>query len=620
MRSSFLARALRRPLVPVTVSAGIFAALLAVTAPAHAVTYADPTSMAAGPNLGAPVSSLRADDVPNAFPADLMPTDANEDAEEVPGEVAIDLRDSLSDAEIDQLEADYGRDFGLLSSDASEFSRHEDNLLVGDVDPSREDALLARLAADPRVESAERMEIFRASFVPNDPLYTEKQWHLSRVGAEKAWDYGCGAGVTVAVIDTGVACFDKGPFSRGSDLAGTRCEGGYDFVGKNHQAADDNGHGTHVAGTIAQTTNNGQGGAGLAFCANVMPIKVLSKGGYGSLAQVAEGIRFAADHGAQVANLSLGGPFPSRILGEAVRYAQDKGVLIVAAAGNSGRGVGYPAAYSGVLAVSATDKDDNLAWFSSRGKQVGIAAPGVAVTQQTICNGGQNRCEIFGTFNGTSMASPHVAGAAALVMADGMTDPAAVRADLEATATAKEDKNFFGAGILNAGKAIARAHWLNVAIRALALFALFGVIKRRIQKRGGKLQMTPFALFGALTAATGLLPFAPLLHLPISRAGMFLLSHPFGEWSLASSVGLHRFLPLANAGPVLAAAVLLFGIRRARPLLGGFALGMAALLVQYAVFADVAFFFGSVALRIWMVVNVLVCLWIARLSLDGKRS
>ena len=535
------------------------------------------------------------------------------------GEVAIDAKDSLSDAELDQLEADYARDFGLVSRDASEFSRHGDHLIVGDVSEAREDELLARLASDPRVESAEPMEIFRASFVPNDPLYTEKQWHLTRVGAEKAWDYGCGAGVTVAVIDTGVACFDKGPFSRGSDLAGTRCEGGYDFVGRKKDAADDNGHGTHVAGTIAQTTNNGQGGAGLAFCANVMPIKVLSKGGFGSLAQVAEGIRYAADHGAQVANLSLGGPFPSRILGEAVRYAQDKGVLIVAAAGNSGRSVGYPGAYDGVLAVSATDRDDNLAWFSSRGKQVGIAAPGVAVTQQTICNGGQNKCELFGTFNGTSMASPHVAGAAALVMADGITDPSAVRADLEATATPKEDKNLFGAGILNAAKAIARAHWVHVVFRGLMLLALFRLMRRRIKRRGGVMKVTPFALFGALTAATGLLPFAPLLHLPISRAGLFLLSHPFGEWSLASSAGLHRFLPLANAAPVLGAALLFFGFRRTRPMLGGFALGMAALLIQVGVQADVTFFLGSFALRAWMIVNVLLCLWIARLSLDGGR-
>ncbi len=158
------------------------------------------------------------------------------------------------------------------------------------------------------------MALFRASFVPDDPLYASKQWHLARVGAESAWRYTCGQGVKVAVVDTGIACFDKGPFSRGSDLAGTRCEGGWNFVDDSPEAYDDQGHGTHVAGTIAQTTNNGVGTAGLAFCATLMPIKVLNRQGFGSVADVAEGIRFAADEGAQIINMSLGGPIKSRIL------------------------------------------------------------------------------------------------------------------------------------------------------------------------------------------------------------------------------------------------------------------------------------------------------------------
>src|SRR5207253_229267 len=120
-------------------------------------------------------------------------------------------------------------------------------------------------------------------------------------------------------------------------------------------AADDQGHGTHVAGTIAQTTNNGLGTAGLAYCATLMPVKVLNKQGFGSVANVAEGIRFAADEGAQIINLSLGGPIKSRILEDAVAHALDRGVVIVAAAGNSGRKVGWPAAYPGVVAVSASD-------------------------------------------------------------------------------------------------------------------------------------------------------------------------------------------------------------------------------------------------------------------------
>ena len=179
--------------------------------------------------------------------------------------------------------------------------------------------------AIPRVEHVEPMAVYRETFVPNDPLYASKQWHLQRVGAEKAWSYTCGQGVTVAVVDTGIACFDKGPFSRGTDLAGTRCEGGWNFVNDTREAYDDQGHGTHVAGTIAQTTDNGVGAAGLAFCASLMPVKVLNKQGFGSVANVAEGIRFAADDGAQIINLSLGGPIKSAILKDAVDHALSAG-------------------------------------------------------------------------------------------------------------------------------------------------------------------------------------------------------------------------------------------------------------------------------------------------------
>ena len=112
----------------------------------------------------------------------------------------------------------------------------------------------------------------------------------------------------------------------------------------------------------------------LAFCASLMPIKVLSKHGFGSVANVAEGIRFAADEGAQVINLSLGGPIKSAILEDAVNHALSAGVVVVAAAGNSGRRVGWPAAYPGVVAVSATDDTDKIAWFSSRGPEIAIAA------------------------------------------------------------------------------------------------------------------------------------------------------------------------------------------------------------------------------------------------------
>jgi serine protease len=538
------------------------------------------------------------------------------DAEEVPGELAVDLRDDLSAADLAAVKSEYG-----LEPNSS-WSDDHDKLEVDFVAPADEDAVLARLANDPRVEHAERMEVFRASFVPNDPLY-EKQWHLQRVGAESAWEYSCGEGVTVAVVDTGVACYDKGPFSRGSDLSGTRCGGGYNFVSDSSEAYDDQGHGTHVAGTIAQTTNNGKGVAGLAYCARLMPVKVLNRQGWGTLANVAEGIRYAADNGAQIINLSLGGSGKSRILEEAVDHALSKGVVVVAAAGNSGRSVGYPAAYDGVIAVSASDSNDKIAWFSSRGPQVAIAAPGVNVTQQTICDGGRNKCEIFGSFNGTSMASPHVAGAAAMLVGLGVGGPDAVRAALVAGAVPKDEPQLYGAGILSASASALHVFWKHEGIRAFALLLLGGLVLRRIRKAGGEPVSKKSMAFGALLGSVGLMPFLPLTH-ALPRLGEFrwlgeLAMRPFGEWDLIMDAGLHRWLPLANALPVLVLTAVLFGVKRLRPTLGGFALGTAALLTQMMA-GDVATPFGSVLTWVWLVVNVSICLWIARLGLDAKKT
>jgi serine protease len=543
--------------------------------------------------------------------------DLSEGEEEVPGEVAVELREDLSSVDVAAVKSAYG-----LHSNSSWSDAH-DKLEVAIVPMADETALLERLSRDPRVLVAEPMEVLRSSFVPNDPMY-DKQWHLQRVGAETAWEYTCGEGVTVAVVDTGVACFDKGPFSRGTDLSGTRCEGGYNFVTDSPEAYDDQGHGTHVAGTIAQTTDNGKGVAGLAFCARLMPVKVLNRYGWGTLANVAEGIRFAADNGAQVINLSLGGDGKSKILEEAVDHALSKGVVVVAAAGNSGRKVGYPAGYDGVIAVSATDSNDKIAYFSSRGPQVAIAAPGVNVTQQTICDGGRNKCEIFGSFSGTSMASPHVAGAAAMLVGLGVSGPSAVRDALGAGARPKDDPNLYGAGILSASGSAVKVFWNHLGVRALALLVLGGIVARRIKKRGGKLAAWVTVLPGALVGATGVMFFLPLLHLA-PRFGEHrwvaeLLMRPVGEWDLVFDAGWHRWLPLANALPVMAAAALLFGVKSLRSTLGGFAIGSAALMAQIAILGDVATPFGSVATKLWLAANVVVCLWIARLVLDQKKG
>jgi serine protease len=528
-------------------------------------------------------------------------------AEDIPGDIVVDLDDSLAAEDVARLEKRYG----LHPNSA--YSPDHDRLDLGVVSADDEDRILDAIAPEPGVAHAERMEVFRASFVPDDPLYAE-QWHLKRVGAEAAWEYGCGRGVTVAVVDTGVACFDKGPFSRGSDLAGTRCEGGYNFVADSSDAYDDQGHGTHVAGTVAQTTNNGKGTAGLAFCARLMPVKVLNRFGWGTLADVAEGVRFAADHGAQVINLSLGGSSKSRILEDAVRYAQKQGALVVAAAGNSGKKVGYPAAYDGVVAVSATDANDRIAWFSSRGPQVAIAAPGVGVIQQTICEAGRNKCELFGTFSGTSMASPHVAGGAALLMGLGVTNAGVVRDALLSSArtdvaggTASEQPELYGAGILDVGSGIQHLFFRRVVLRLGWVVGILWWLWQRIRRRRGRMLMTGGAVVGALFGSVGLVPVLPLFHL-LPRLGASrwlgeLLTRPFGEWDMGWSAGLHRWLPLANAVPVGIALAVLFGARRLRPTLGGFAVGTAALLA-----------------RLWLVANALVCLWFARVSLEAAKA
>jgi len=549
---------------------------------------------------------------------DVAPSFVDDGVDVVAGELAIDFKDDTTDADM----ATIATSLGLKLTPASPWSHEHDKIEVGTA--YNLERAMEQLAKDPHVEHVEPMSVLHASaFTPNDPLYKE-QWHLPRVGTGSAWSYSCGQGVTVAVIDTGVACFDHGPFSKGTDLKGTRCVKGYDFVNNRDEAADDNGHGTHVAGTIAQTTNNGHGVAGLAHCARLMPIKVLTGGGSGSVADVASGIRFAADNGAQVINMSLGGRIKSKILEDAINHALKKGVIVVAAAGNSRRSVEWPAAYPGVFAISATDQKDNLAWFSSRGPEVAIAAPGVDVVQQTVCNAGRDKCEVFGRFSGTSMASPHVAGAAALLVSAGVTDAASVREILGATAVAKDDPNKFGAGILEASSAIARAHWSHVLIRSFALVLLGFIVSRRIAKKGGAMDKSKTMMFGALLAGVGLFFFAPLLGIAPriggARFALDLLMRPFGEWDVVFDAGLHRWLPLANALPAVGLAAIGFGSKRVRSFTGGFALGSAALLLSLAWSADVATPFGSLGLRLWAIANLMVCMFVARLALDTRST
>ena len=300
---------------------------------------------------------------------------------------------------------------------------------------------------------AEPNYIVQTSMMPNDDYY-ELQWHLdnstgSGVNAEKAWDISNGSGVVVAVIDTGIAYEDNGRYAQAPDLAETCFVKGYDFVNNDDHPNDDNSHGTHVAGTIAQSTNNNLGVAGLAYGACLMPVKVLDDNGYGYVDDVANGIIFAADNEAQVINLSLSGEELSTTLENAVAHAYNEGVTIIASAGNDSSSViGYPAAYNDyVIAVGATRYDKALSYYSNYGSDLDLVAPGGDMTldqngdgygdgvlQQTFKS---PNFKVFGYwfFQGTSMAAPHVAGAVALLIAsENATTPDEIRNVLQSNA------------------------------------------------------------------------------------------------------------------------------------------------------------------------------------------
>jgi subtilisin family serine protease len=243
-------------------------------------------------------------------------------------------------------------------------------------------------------------------------------WGIARVNAPNAWAKTQGQGVRVAVIDTGI---DLNHPDLKANIAG-----GYNAIDPSLPPQDDNEHGTHVAGTIAGIWN-GKGVVGVAPKARLYAVKVLNKKGSASLTSIIKGLVWAGKNNMQVANMSLGAPIGSIFMRLAVNYAISHGVVIIAAAGNSGGSVGYPAAYDDVIAVSASDNHDKIADFSSRGSKVEFIAPGVAV-YSSVPGGG------YDTFSGTSMATPHVTGLAALAVSLGANGVDGVRSSLRRAA------------------------------------------------------------------------------------------------------------------------------------------------------------------------------------------
>ena len=300
----------------------------------------------------------------------------------------------------------------------------------------------------PQIEYAEPNFLAVAFLTPNDPLY-HNQWNLQKVVVEDAYDVVTGGFGPIAIVDTGVDAAH-------ADLIGLVLEG-YNTIDETSNTLDDHGHGTHVAGIASAQTNNTTGVASISHQATILPIKVLNKDGVGTYGDVSEGIIYAADKNVRIINLSLGGSSDSTTLKRAVNYALNRGSLLVAAAGNNGNDAPmYPAVYEGVLAVSASDKNDNLAGFSSFGSNIFVASPGVAITSSVP--GGS-----YKEYSGTSMSAPHLSGLLALSLS---AKPSLSNAQLigqiknntEKVGSYSYDQNgwnpYFGYGRITAGKTL----------------------------------------------------------------------------------------------------------------------------------------------------------------------
>lgn len=283
---------------------------------------------------------------------------------------------------------------------------------------------------------------------PNDSMYQPYQWNLKMIGMEKSWDITEGnKNVIVAVVDTGV------------DLDHPEFKGklvkGHNFVDNSDVPQDDNGHGSHVSGVIAARANNGTGIAGMSWNSKIMPIKAIGSDGSGSAYDIAQGIYWAADHGADVINLSVGNYTSSAALKEACKYAFDKNVILVAASGNdSSSQPSYPAAYPEVMSVAAVDHNREQAEFSNYGDYVDVAAPGVDIPSTYIYSD-------YAALSGTSMACPHVAALASLIRSvnPGMKNTDVIkliqRTAVDLGAPGKDEA--YGYGLINVNAALTKA-------------------------------------------------------------------------------------------------------------------------------------------------------------------
>jgi hypothetical protein len=280
---------------------------------------------------------------------------------------------------------------------------------------------------------------------PNDLLYSRYQWNLPMIDTEVGWNVGKGSEkVIVAVVDTGVDIDHP-------DLKG-RLLTGYNVINPDSPPMDDVGHGTHVSGVISAMVNNGEGVAGMTWYNPILPVKVLDETGAGNTYNVAQGIIWAADHGAKVINMSLGNYADANFLHDAIRYAYDKDIVLIAASGNDNtEDPGYPAAYPEVFAVAAADSSKKKATFSNFGDYIDVTAPGVNIASTYPHNQ-------YAALSGTSMASPHVTALAALIRS---TNPKLINTEvMEIMRSTAEDlgargkDKYYGYGQIDVNRAL----------------------------------------------------------------------------------------------------------------------------------------------------------------------
>lgn len=334
----------------------------------------------------------------------------------------------------------------LLAEHQARLIRNIDRLGIHmlEVPDPRVDAVLAALARHPRVEFAEADALIEPAVTPND-TYVSSQWHLPVISAPLAWDSSRGdASIVIAILDSGIDASHP-------DLSG-KIVPGWNFAQNNSNTSDADGHGTAVAAVASAATDNGQGVAGIGWHSRLMPIRVTDLNGYGILSAMAEGLVYAADHGARVANISFAASSSSTVR-SAAEYFRNKGGVVTVAAGNNAAFDGSPD-NPFVLTISATTATDQLAPFSNYGNNIDLAAPGENLLT-TVAGGG------YGYGTGTSFSAPVVAGVAALALA---ANPALTGLSLQnILLESADDRGLpgwdtnFGWGRINAAAAVAAA-------------------------------------------------------------------------------------------------------------------------------------------------------------------